>query len=43
MGRWFEELLDAIKNKKNLPSINTEDDSDEEMEDGVFSEELGDF
>lgn len=29
--------------KKDLPLINSEDSGDEEMEEDVFSEELGDF
>ncbi len=43
MGRWLQELLEAIKKKKDLPLINSEDSGDEEMEEDVFSEELGDF
>lgn len=40
MGTWLNELLDAIKEKKDLPII-SEDEIDEEMDEEVMSEELG--
>lgn len=40
MGTWLNELLDAIREKKELPPI-SEDEIDDEMDDEVMSEELG--
>ena len=42
MGTWYNELLDAIREKKELPHI-SEDEEDEEMDEEVISEELGNF
>lgn len=41
MAKWLNELLDAIKEKKELPIIS--DDEIEEMDEDVTSEELGNF
>lgn len=41
MGRWINEVLKAIKEKKELPQIDVEEDVNEEMDEDVFSEELG--
>lgn len=42
MGTWLNELLDAIREKKELPRI-SEDEVEEEMDEEVISEELGKF
>lgn len=39
MAKWLNELLDAIKEKKELPIIS--EDEIEEMDEDVTSEELG--
>lgn len=41
MGRWINEVLKAIKEKKELPQIDAEEEVNEEMDEDVFSEELG--
>lgn len=41
MGTWLNELLDAIREKKELPRIS--EDEVEEMDEEVISEELGKF
>lgn len=41
MGTWLNELLDAIREKKELPCIS--EDEVEEMDEEVISEELGKF
>lgn len=42
MVAWLNELINAIKDKKELPPI-PDDEADSEMEDEVMSEELGKF
>lgn len=40
MGTWLNDLLNAIREKKELPDI-SEDEAEEEMDDEVMSEEWG--
>lgn len=42
MGTWLQELVNKIKNNKELPEIH-EEDIESNMEDDIFSDELGNF